>query len=373
MKYLLIPIWIMTVLFFFSSCQKSATDAAKDTKDKSSAIEVYWTCSMHPQVHKDGPGKCDICGMDLIKAPNKPAQTSDTTHYPPGHGALVLDQQKQDMIGVKWGVVEKKELFKSIDTAGRVAFDPELYAAQNEYIEALKQEESVRKSPLEDVKHSAQAMADSSRLRLKILGLSDAQISALRDSSKVNASILIPKSGDRLWIYAEVYEMDLNYVRPGLRAKISGQALNGAMMEAEVVSVDRVINPTTRTAKVRIALKNAPLDLRPESYVDVSIESPLGLQTVIPFDAVLDTGKQTWAFVESKGSIEPRKIIIKSYANDEVAVERGLVAGEKIVTSANFLIDSESRLVGVREDQNKKTPVCPEGKKWHQEMNHCME
>ncbi|MEI8347591.1 MAG: heavy metal-binding domain-containing protein, partial [Pseudomonadota bacterium] len=187
-------------------------------------VESYWTCSMHPQIHKDAPGKCPICGMDLIKAQAQDAQqtSADSAHYPSGHGAVTLSAEKQQMIGVKSGIVEKKELFKNIDTAGRVAFDPELFAAQNEYVEALKQEESVRNSTVADVLHSAHAMVDSSKTRLKILGLSDSQISALKNSSAANLSYLIPKSGDRLWIYAEVYEIDLPYIRPKLKAQITG-------------------------------------------------------------------------------------------------------------------------------------------------------
>ena len=366
MKLYIISLIVLGFMLNISGCSKH-----QDTNNHQS--QEYYTCSMHPQIHQDKPGKCPICGMDLIKATTAPVTFKTNDNAPSGHGTIVLDQAKQEMIGIKTGNVVKKELFKSIDTAGRVAFDPELYAAQYEYIEAIKQETSVQDSPVSDVKRSAKAMIESSKMRLKILGLSDSQITALKNSSRLNTNYLIPKDGDRLWIYAEVYEMDLPHIRPGLPAKITRSSLRGKMLVGEVVSVDRVINPLTRTAKVRISLKNAPIDLRPESYVEVSILSPLGEQVVIPYDAVMDTGKEAWVFVvQENGVIEPRTITIKHYAGDEVAVEQGVLAGEKIVTSANFLIDSESRIVGSRDAVKTQVPVCPEGQKWHEQMNHCM-
>jgi len=260
MKLYIISLIVLGFMLNISGCSKH-----QDTNNHQS--QEYYTCSMHPQIHQDKPGKCPICGMDLIKVTTAPATIKTNNSAPEGHGTIVLDQAKQEMIGIKTGIVVKKELFKSIDTAGRVAFDPELFAAQYEYIEAIKQEFSVQDSPVSDVKRSAKAMIESAKMRLKILGLSDSQITALKNSSRLNTNYLIPRDGDRLWIYAEVYEMDLPHIKPGLKAKITRQSLRGKILVGEVVSVDRVINPLTRTAKVRISLKNAPLDLRPESYV----------------------------------------------------------------------------------------------------------
>ena len=136
-----------------------------------------------------------------------------------------------------------------------------------------------------------------------------------------------------------------------------------------------MINKDTRTAKVRILIPDTKANLRPESYLDVSILSPLGDQTTVPFNAVLDTGKEAWVFVVNKDNqFEPRLITIKERAGDQLAIESGVTAGEKIVTSANFLIDSESRLQGSGiQDSAKKTPTCPEGQFWHEQMNHCMD
>jgi membrane fusion protein, copper/silver efflux system len=336
--------------------QLSAAAGATQSEPK----KEVWTCPMHPHFKSDRPGKCPICGMELIPAPEAPPPvTSESSTYPEGHTSFGLSFERQQMIGVKYGTVVKKPLFKLIQVPGRLAFDPELYTAQSEYIEALKQAERVKDSPIGDVKHSAERMVRSSKLRLRILGLSESQINQVKPSDQENLNLLINKPGQAVWVYAEIYEIDLPYVRPGLSATISAGFMEGKFLTGKVVAVDRVINPVTRTAKARILLPETKSVLRPESYVDVTLQSPLGDQIVVPFDSVLDTGNQSWVFVtDGKGKYEPRLVTVKMRANEEVGIASGLQPGEKIVTSANFLIDSESRLNAVRaaEPQGKTTP-----------------
>jgi Cu(I)/Ag(I) efflux system membrane fusion protein len=367
------------------SPSKKATSGSAETDQKQ-----LWTCPMHPQILKDQPGTCPICSMSLVKKEKlKSSGGADQRSFPTGHAAFHLSEGRSQMIGVKWGVVKSEALFRAIEAAGRVAFDPELYTAQTEYLEAMRQFSRVQNSPLSDVKHSAESMIQSAKLRLKILGLSDAQIQQIGNGSVSGANLLVPQKGENIWVYAEVFEMDLSSVMPGLEAVVSGGSLGSKKLFGKVASVDRVINPVTRTAKVRVQVPNAKSELRPESYVDVSIRSPLGVQTTVPFDAVLDTGKEAWVFVtKASGEFEPRLIQIRMRVDDVIAIESGLKAGERIVTSANFLIDSESRLKGVllsqeesrdesqeesrEEPAQKVKPKCPPGQEWHSEMNHCM-
>lgn len=379
----LIPFVFISV--FLLSCTKG-----KETKNQEVAThkhekaEVIWTCPMHPQIKRDGPGKCPICGMDLVKV-DALTQTQDQyeAHQPEDHAVFQLSNNRIQMIGVKYGTVEKKELFKSIEAAGRVAFDPELYTAQNEYVEAVRQLIRVKDAPIAEVKKSAQRMVESAKLRLKILGLSDSQITKLKatESSTSGSNLLISSPGENVWIYADVFEMDLPSIEPGQEVKVSGGSLEGKELFGKVVSVDRVINPATRTAKVRVSIPNARAQLRPEAFVDTTILSPLGEQIVVPYDAILDSGKEAWVFVvKEDGHFEPRTIVIKHYAGEDVAISSGVKPGERIVTSANFLIDSESRLKGVLSSQagtsespsKPKTPQCPEGEEWHEQMKHCM-
>lgn len=301
-----------------------------------------WTCPMHPQIRQDHPGQCPICGMNLVVL-ERGSGIEEPTNAPADRAGFHLSHDRQRMIGLKSVSATKEPLFKMIEAAGRVAFDPELYNASTEYLEAVRQSQSVRHSPIAEVQHSANRMVESARLRLKIMGLSDDQIQKL--SSRGTAALLIPKPGDEIWVYAEVFEMDLPFIHPGLVAKMTGSALEGKTLEGKIASVDRVLNAQTRTAKVRIQIPKSNLHLRPGSYVNVSIHSPMGEQLSIPADSVLDTGKESWVFVtDGEDSFTPKSVTIKFRAGDRVAIADGLSEGEKIVTHANFLIDSESRL-----------------------------
>jgi Cu(I)/Ag(I) efflux system membrane fusion protein len=221
-------------------------------------------------------------------------------------------------------------------------------------------------------------MVQSAKLRLKILGLADKQIAQISAGGPSESSLLINKPGQQVWVYADLYEMDLPNVQPGQSAEITAGFLGGKVLAGKVASVDRVISPNTRTAKARIIVESAATLLRPESYVDVSIMAPLGEQVTVPFDAILDTGKQSWVFVVGEnGEFIPRVVTAKFQAGDEVAVASGLSGGEKIVTSANFLIDSESRLKAVTlgqtgESGKSKSPSCPKAQHWDVPMAMCM-
>jgi Cu(I)/Ag(I) efflux system membrane fusion protein len=357
------------------ACTRKAETSAMTAPVEVQKPKQFWTCPMHPQVKKEGPGSCSICGMNLILAKVTSEDSSEDGQLPEGHAPFKLSLDRRQMIGVRTGTVEKKPLFKSIEAAGRVAFDPELYTAQNEYLEALKQLARVQDSPIAEVRHSSQKMLESAKLRLKILGLSDKQIKSISESGSTGGNLLIPKPGETLWVYAEIYEQDLGNVQPGMDARLSGGSLGGREVMGKVASVDRVMNAATRTARARISVPDGRAILRPEAYVDVLIRSPLGAQITVPADAVFDTGKQAWIFVvKDDGTFEPRKIVIKYRTDEEVAVDEGAQPGEKIVTSANFLIDSESRLKGVLSEAPKApgVPECPKGQVWHAEMKHCM-
>jgi len=366
---------VFLALPLFIACSKKGDSGASDRQTtKIEQQKDIYTCPMHPQIKKDEPGQCPICGMNLIKAEQPMSESPQTPASPDGHASFNLPSARSQMIGVKLGIVERKPLFRAIRAAGRLAYDPELYTAQNEYVEALKQLESVKSSPVADVRQSARRMVDSARLRLKILGLSDKQIEGMNKADTTDASLLLNKAGQDAWVYADVYEMDLPHIRPGLAAEVSAGFLAGKVLVGKVVSVDRMINPATRTAKARVLISDARALLRPETYVDVYILSSLGEQITVPFDSIFDTGRQAWVFVaDGKGKYEPRLITVKFYADDEAAIASGLKEGEQIVTSANFLIDSESRLKGAMGAPSKsRAPSCPKGQHWDYPMKMCM-
>ena len=147
--------------------------------------------------------------------------------------------------------------------------------------------------------------------------------------------------------------MDLSGIEKGQSVKISANYLEGRVIPGLVTSTDQVVDPETRTAKVRIKINNSPVNIRAESYVNVSIYVPLGEHLSVPLDAIVDTGKETFVFVKKDDdTLEPREVTVKLKAGEKVAIAKGLEEGEEIVTSGNFLVDSESRLKAVIQEMS---------------------
>jgi Cu(I)/Ag(I) efflux system membrane fusion protein len=155
-------------------------------------------------------------------------------------------------------------------------------------------------------------------------------------------NLLLP--GDSVWVYAQVYEYELDLVRPGQTVRVTSPTSAGHTYTARVATIDPTLDATTRTTRVRIPLPTPDRSLRPGSFVHVTIEVPLGEMLAIPADAVLDTGEHQVAFVvDEHGKFEPRSLTVGREGSGYYEVLAGVTAGEHVVTSANFLIDSESR------------------------------
>lgn len=369
------------VIAFTVGCTKEdphkGHDMSAKNEEKEAKARPKYISPMHPQITSDKPGKCPICGMDLIPLDeyekefgavelekveknasdeeNSLGSTEDKEmdvqakhEKPDDRAAFRLTLDKQQMIGVRIGTVEKKKLFREITAPGRVAFDPELYTAQSEYLEAIKQWARVKNSPLEATRKNTQEMIRSSKIRLRVLGLSDDQISALAKKGRQSEALILSGKGGDSWIYADVFEQELSNIQKGLPVEVSAPFLQGKKLFGEVSSVDEVINPQTRTAKLRISVNSKSTKLRPESFVTVSIFAPLGEQKAIPKSAVIDTGKETFVFVKTgEGSFEPRNVTIVKEGEDNFGVGDELEVGETVVVGANFMLDSESRLKAV--------------------------
>ena len=191
-------------------------------------------------------------------------------------------------------------------------------------------------------------MVKSSKIRLKVLGLSSEQINKIARKGNVSESLIVGgKKGENL-IYADVFESDLSEIKPGQIVVVEGSFLGGQKLKGKVVSVDQVIDPKTRSGKVRISIEKTKASIRPEAFVNVSIAVPLGEHLAVSLESVLDTGRDLLVFVkQGDKKFEPRKIIKFFETDDYMAISSGLSAGEEVVTAANFLIDSESRLKSV--------------------------
>lgn len=348
---------------------------------EASHSHARYQCSMHPEVVSEEPGDCPICGMRLQKVdgdapaakasqreplfyrhPMRPDVTSPTPakdemgmDYIPvysdeaptgtaveGHAGFSIPVERQQLIGVKTAKVESRALDVEIRAVGRVAYDPELYNAIEEYKQAASAREKVKESPLPDARRGAEALLRSASTRLRLLGMSPEQIDKLSADGADPINLLLPDK--TAWIYAEVYEYEVDLLKPGLTLSAVAPSMPGRSYRGKIVSIDPVVNAQTRTARVRALVQTPDEALRPETFVNVEIRLALGQRLSVPEDSVLDTGERQLVFVrKGEGDFEPREVKLGRQASGFYEIKSGLSAGEEVVTAANFLIDSESR------------------------------
>jgi Cu(I)/Ag(I) efflux system membrane fusion protein len=251
-------------------------------------------------------------------------------------------------------------------------YSPELVSTQEEYLVALRARKDLIKSPFPEVAASGNSLAESAKRRLKLWDISDDQIRALEESGQAKKTLTLysPFSGFVLekmaykgmsvmpgmalfkladlsvvWLYADIYEYELPFIRLGQQASIQLSYLPGETFMGRTIYIYPSLNPETRTAKVRFEFPNTHGKLKPEMYANVEIKVHLGQKLAVPEGAIIDTGLRQMAIIDKgSGYFEPREVKVGAKVDNFYEVIKGLKAGERVVTSANFLIDSESRL-----------------------------
>jgi Cu(I)/Ag(I) efflux system membrane fusion protein len=251
-------------------------------------------------------------------------------------------------------------------------YSPELVSTQEEYLLALKARQDWSKSPFSEVAESGTLLAESARRRLKLWDISDAQIKALEESREpkktltlyspftgyvlekmvnkgrfVDAGMSLYKIADLsvVWLIADIYESELPVIRLGQPATIQMAYYPGEVFTGKAIYIYPYLDAQTRTAKVRYEFANPHGKLKPEMFANVEITVRLGDKLAVPEGAVIDTGVRKVVIVDrGSGYFEPREVRLGVKAGDVFEVLGGLKSGERVVTSANFLIDSESKL-----------------------------
>lgn len=311
----------------------------------STAKEIY-QCPMHPQIISDKPGLCPICHMPLQKIESSISQPQSTMEAKSVDGRIGFDipVERQQLIGVNLTEVVRRPLEVTIQTVGQVAYDPELFTTIEEYRQA---DNTLRQLDKNEASHDAMERAsevkEAARLRLQLLGLGDSQIEEMATGGNSDTSLVIGKKG-MVWVYAQIYESELSRVKPGQVMAITSAAIPGMSFKGVIRAVDSVLNPITRTAKVRAQVRNQKGLLRPQMTVQAVIKIPIEKTITIPPDAIIHTGKRQIVFVaQGEGHFEPREVKVGAEGDNYIEILEGLKAGEKVVTRANFLLDSESR------------------------------
>jgi RND family efflux transporter MFP subunit len=251
-------------------------------------------------------------------------------------------------------------------------YSPDLVATEREYLVAKQNQQQVAQSTVPGVASSAASLLDAAAERLKQWGVSQREIVRLESSGQALQELEIdsPVSGyiternalpsvavqpetrlytiadlSTVWVQAQVFQNDLERIKVGAPATLTVNTYSGRTFSGRVDFIYPQVDMDTRTAKVRVVFSNPGLQLKPGMFVNVSLKVPMGSQLVVPATGVLQSGTREIAFVtRSDGYIEPREVQLGSRVGDDFVVLKGLKAGEQIVTSANFLIDSESQL-----------------------------
>ncbi|MBZ5668691.1 MAG: efflux RND transporter periplasmic adaptor subunit [Acidobacteriia bacterium] len=386
---------------------------------------LYWQDPMHPAFKSDKPGKAPDCGMDLVPVyaegggpeGEMPSGTTQITAQKQqligvqygqaalrplvrtirAVGRLSYDETKITHIHTKFdGWISKVY----VDFTGQLirkgqplftVYSPELVSTQQEYLIAKRAHKYLSDAPYAEVSEGANSLLDSARERLKLWDISDAQIDELDKTGKVQRDLTMysPVNGfvlDRkafenvrvtadtdlytiaylstVWANAEVYEYEVPYVRLGQKAIMSLSYYPGEAFKGKVSYIYPQLDTMTRTLKVRLDFPNSEFKLKPDMYADIQLQIDYGTKLVVPQDAVLDSGTEQVVFVaRGDGYFEPRKVEVGPKIDDSVVILSGLKAGEKIVTSGNFLVDSESRLktamgqmAGMKMEGQKEAP-----------------
>jgi Cu(I)/Ag(I) efflux system membrane fusion protein len=411
----------------------AAPACSKRGSGKDSNID-HWTCTMHPSVHSKDPGKCPICGMELVPVTKtgasaaSPAQSSSDMQgmdNMPGMSGMksgdtkagehprefIVPVERQQQIGVTYATVETKPLLHTIRAIGRVMpetqrvwrvvsrtsayvqelgvnapgetvkknqvlmklYSPELLTTQRELIDLLRTRDR-SSANAHSAREDFQGLIESAERRLKLWNITEEQIAEIERTKQPQESLPILSQVDGVvqslpvtqganvavgsplvevadlsvvWVWGEFYQDELPMLKVGQEINVTSSSYPGEKFGGQITLVDPFIDQTKRTGRVRADIQNQELKLKPDMYVDLLLEMDMGRSLVVPVSAVMPTGERNIAFVDKgEGKLEPRFLELGGKYGDVYAVKSGLREGERVVASANFLIDAESKIQG---------------------------
>ncbi len=380
----------------------------------------YWVAPMDPTYIRDKPGKSPM-GMDLVPVyegegesaegvvkidpvtvQNIGVKTAEVTR-----GPLIATVRTVGQVTYNEGTVQHihtkvsgwvEDLF--VDTTGAEVYkgenllsiySPELVATQEEYLQALRYEQQTASSTFKDVSRGGKALVDATRRRLLFMDIAPSQIEALEKRGTIQKAMILksPTHGividkkvlagmkvtpgmelytiadiSNVWVLGSIYEYELPFVRNGQEAEITLPYQPGVVYRGRISFIYPYLSAASRTVQIRIDFRNPGFRLKPDMYVNVAITTKLAENVLqVPSDAVIRTGTHNIVITSlGEGKFLPKDVVLGSEGQGVVEIKSGLTEGEKIVTSGQFLIDSESnlkeainRMIGAKSPVSEKT------------------
>jgi Cu(I)/Ag(I) efflux system membrane fusion protein len=377
--------------------QSAAQPAGQMAEQPAPKKKIMYRSTMSPNEVSDRPGK-DSMGMEMVPFE---VEESGTLAEVGGRIQVKISAERQQLIGIKTAVVRSQPIHKLIKAVGRVdyaepnisivnlkfdgwieklfvnstgravrkgeplfdIYSPELVSAQQEYLIALKAGPTLGESS---------SLLKSAREKLRLWDITDSQVEELERTRQFKKTVTVYSPGpgivveknvlqgqkimagenlykiadlSRVWILGEIYEYELPFIKMGQETQIFLSYYPGEPFAGKIIYIYPYLKPETRTNQIRIEIDNPGLKLKPEMFANLEIQVDYGTRLTVPVDAVLDAGESKIVFVAKvDGYFEPREVRLGVRGEDTFEVLDGVSEGENIVTSANFLVDSESSL-----------------------------
>ncbi|MGG5506691.1 MULTISPECIES: efflux RND transporter periplasmic adaptor subunit [unclassified Myroides] len=380
----------------------SATHEHNGEPASTEEAAVVWTCSMHPQIKMDKPGKCPLCAMDLI-----PLKSSDGGDDAIDDDAIQMSKEAIALANIQTTVVGRQEAIKDLQLYGTIQVDERLQQSQTSHVngrieqlfinftgESVKQGQLIATIYSPDLLNAQQELLEAQKLtdfqpmlldaakeKLRLWKMSDAQINKVLSTGKASPYVSITANtsgivtaknvnqGDyinqgsvlysisnmtKLWAVFEAYEADLPFIKEGNTLEYTLQSIPGKVYKGKVSFINPIIDATSRTAKIRVEADNTDQALKPEMYATATIKAAIrstdSHQLTIPKSAVLWTGKRSVIYVKQPNTSTPafkmREIVLGPSLGENYVVTSGLQEGEEIVTRGVFTVDSSAQLEG---------------------------
>ena len=376
--------------------------------DASGRKVLYWYDPMVPGSRFDKPGKSPFMDMDLLP---KYADEPTGSGREPSAASVTLSPEAIRTTGITTVPVRRETLARAIRSVGSIEVDetkqvrvsarvagrieklyanftgqlvragaplyslysPELVATQREYLLALENRQRLSGGTADAIR-SAEELVSASRDRLTLWGIAAAQLAALEKSRRPELALTFPSpitgtvlqkmvvqgqyvtEGTELylladlssvWMMAQVYEYEIGRIRVGQTAETTVSALPGRTYRGRIAFIEPVLDPATRSARVRIALPNPKGELKPGMFGDARLEIPAAPALAVPKSAVIDTGTRRVVYVETApNTFSARDVKTGEASGDKVAILEGVREGDRVVAAATFFIDSQAQLSG---------------------------